>query len=305
MSVPPQQPGQPGPYGQQPGGFGQQPGYGQQPGPQPGYGQRPGYGPGYGQQGYGQQGYGQQPGHPQQPQQQGGYGMPGQQGYPGQSGPPGQPGQFGQPGFPGYPGPGGPVRQKNKALPWLLGGGGVVVVGVVVALLFVFGVFGGGSTGSPDDVAQTLAAALNSRDASKANDIGCAGGTSPTDNQTLQEFKDAQVKATVKGKARVDGSQATAVLHFTFRDAGHTIDVDANLVMKQQNGKWCVPPDGFQPDQKSMRIDGKSPDAFAGGSGGGSPFGDTGTPGIPGDSGSPGFPDSGVPSVPNGSTLPS
>ena len=236
--------------------------------------------------------------------------MPGQQGYPGQSGQPGQPGQYGQPGqfgqepgFPGYPGPGGPVRRKNKALPWLLGGGGVVVVGVVVALLFVFGVFGGGGAGSPDDVAQTLANALNTRDAAKANDIGCAAGNSPTDNETLQEFKDAQVKATVKGKARVNGSQATAVLHFTFQDAGHTIDVDANLVMQQQNGKWCVPPDGFQPDQKSMKIDGKNPDAFAGGSG--NSFGDTGTPGIPGDSGSPGFPDSGVPSIPGGgSTLP-
>jgi hypothetical protein len=294
MSVPPQQPGQPGPYGQQPGGFGQQPGYGQQPGPQPGYGQQPGYGPGYGQQGYGQQGYGQQPGYPQQPQQPGGYGMPGQQGYPGQFGQPGQ-----QPGFPpGYPGPGGPVRQKNKALPWLLGGGGVVVVGVVVALLFVFGVFGGGSTGSPDDVAQKLASALNSRDAAKATALGCAGSNSPTDNDTLQEFKDAQVKATVKGKARVDGAQATAVLHFTFHEAGHAVDIDANLVMKQQNGKWCVPPDGFQPNQQSMRIDGKSPDAFGGGSGGGGPFGDTGTPGIPGDSGAPSVPT-------GGSTLPS
>jgi hypothetical protein len=236
--------------------------------------------------------------------------MPGQQGYPGQPGQPtqpGQPAQFGQqPGFPGFPGPGGPVRQKNKALPWILGGGGVVAVGVVVLLLFVFGVFGGGSgsgsSNGPDQVAQTLVNALNSRDAGAANGIGCQAGSSPTDNQTLQEFKDAQVKATVKGKAQINGSQATAMLHFTFQDAGHTIDVDANLVMQQQKGKWCVPPNGFQPNEKSMTIDGKDPNSFAGGgAGSGSGGGDTGTPGIPGaPSGVPSFPSDG-----SGSTLPS
>ena len=80
----PQDPDQPGQYGQQPGQYGQdpygqqQPGYGQPPAPQygqePGYGQQPGYGqppvPQYGQQGgYGQPGYPQQYGQP-------GYGAP-------------------------------------------------------------------------------------------------------------------------------------------------------------------------------------------------------------------------------------
>ncbi|MDX6260620.1 MAG: hypothetical protein QOH84_2308 [Kribbellaceae bacterium] len=67
----PQDPNQPGQYGQQ------QPGYGQ---PQAPYGQPPQYGqPGYGQPGYGQPGYGQpQPPYGQNPYQQGyGYGGPG------------------------------------------------------------------------------------------------------------------------------------------------------------------------------------------------------------------------------------
>ena len=103
MSNPPQNPNQPGGYGQQPGGYGQQPGgYGQQPG---GYGQQSGgypqqspggYDPnaqtgGYAPQsagGYGQQqpagGYGQQPGGYGQGPQGGGYGQqpPAGGGYP-------------------------------------------------------------------------------------------------------------------------------------------------------------------------------------------------------------------------------
>lgn len=75
MTYPPQQPGQPDPYGQQPGQPGpygqpgQQPGpYGQQPGPyaqQPGpYGQPDPYGQQFGQNPYGQQPYGAHPGGP-------------------------------------------------------------------------------------------------------------------------------------------------------------------------------------------------------------------------------------------------
>ncbi|WP_203589924.1 hypothetical protein [Streptomyces sp. SID13031] len=96
----PQDPNQPGQYGQQPGQYGQQPGqYGQQPQDgqpgQPPYGQ-PGQPP-YGQPGqppYGQPGqppqYGQQPGYGQQ---QPGYGQQQPGGYPGQPG--GYPGQQG------------------------------------------------------------------------------------------------------------------------------------------------------------------------------------------------------------------
>lgn len=66
MTYPPQQPGQPGPYGQDPYGQQQQPGqYGQQPGQYGQYGQQPGQ---YGQQQPGQTAqfgqYGQQPGQP-------------------------------------------------------------------------------------------------------------------------------------------------------------------------------------------------------------------------------------------------
>jgi uncharacterized RDD family membrane protein YckC len=76
----PQDPNQPGQYGQQPGQYGQQPeqpGQYGQPGQQPDYGQQQ---PGYGQPPaqYGQQPgqYGQQPGYPQQYGQQPGYGAP-------------------------------------------------------------------------------------------------------------------------------------------------------------------------------------------------------------------------------------
>jgi hypothetical protein len=100
MTYPPQQPGQPGPYGQDP--YGQQ-----QPGGQPG---QPGQ---YGQQGQPGQ-FGQQPGpYGQYGQQTGPYGQPGQ-----------QPGQYGQ--QPGYPG-GGPPKKKTGPI--------IAIVVAVVVLL--------------------------------------------------------------------------------------------------------------------------------------------------------------------------
>ncbi len=304
MSVPPQQPGpfgQPGPYGQQPDGFGQQPGgYGQQPGGfgQPGQpGQQPGPPPGYGQQlGYPPSGGFPAPG-PQQP----GYGppagaFPGQQpppgyppqGYPGQPG--GFPGQQPPTGFPGYPGgPGGPGG-KNKAMPWLLAGGGVVVVGVVVVLLFVFGVFGGkGSTSSPDQLMRALVDAVNKQDNNAANALACSGAPSVTDNQGLQLPKNAQLKATVSGPAQVNGTKATGTVHLNFKQSGHTFDVDGTVSMQQQSGKWCIPDNGFAADTKSTKIDGLTPQQFAGGGSGDSGL----SPSLPDTSGlSPSVPDS-------------
>lgn len=293
MSQPPQPPGpfgQP-PYGQQPGGpqWGQQPG---QPGPgdqpQPGYGQQPGFPPTgpQPQPGWGQQtpppGWGQ-PGQPGQPQPT----QPGQPAWGQQPGFPGQQPGFGQQNFPGYPGaPGGPPK-KNKALPWLLAGGGVVVVGVVVLLLFVFGVFGG-SSNSPDTVAQEVADALNTQDTAKAAAISCTGKADSTDSEALQALKAAHIQASVTGKAQVNGSNATATLHLNFQEAGQTVDLDAKLTMQQQSGKWCVPDNGLAPIQSSMRVNGQNPGNF-------NPSApDTDIP----DSGIPdsGIPDSGVPS---------
>jgi hypothetical protein len=170
-----------------------------------------------------------------------------------------------------------------------LAGGGVVVVGVVVVLLFVFGVFGGsGSTSSPDAVAQTVADALNTQNNSKADAISCDGKDSPTDNDSLQQLKNSKVKATVTGKAQVNGSKATATIHLNFQEEGHTVDIDGILQMQQQSGKWCVPADGFQPDTKSMKVDGQDPGDFDGGGAGSSgSSGDNGIPDtdLPGDGG--------------------
>ena len=319
MSVPPQQPGpygQPGPFGPPPDGFGQQqggyPGQPGQQGPQPGYGQQPGYPQ---QGGYPQQqpgGYPGQPGAvPGQPQpgqpmpgQQPGYGPPSggfpQPGY----GPPsggfpqqGQP-QFGQPGgYPGYPGgpggPGGPT--KNKALPWILAGGGVVVVGVVVVLLFVFGVFGGGGKGasgsSPDQLAAAVADVLNTENVQEANTLSCSGHASSSDD--LNQLKSSgitSIHATVGQKATVTGNTAKATLHLSFKVAvagqTHTGDMDGILTMQQQSGKWCVPDNGFNPDQSSVRIDGQNPNSFGQGGGSGGSGGDSGSnlpSGLPGD----------------------
>lgn len=116
MTYPPQQPGQPDPYGQQPGPYGQQPDpYGQQPGPygQPGpqhYGQQPPQPGPYGQQDpYGQQQFGQQP-------------------YGGQ--------QFGQQPYGAHPGgPGGPGGEPPKKKTGLIAG---ISAGAVVLLAGVF-----------------------------------------------------------------------------------------------------------------------------------------------------------------------
>jgi hypothetical protein len=292
MSVPPQQPGpfgQPGPYGQQPDGFGQQPGGfgqqpggygqpgqpGQQPGPPPGYGQQPGYPPsgGFPPPGGQQPGYGPPPGA--FPGQQPPPGYPPQQGYPGGAFPGQQP-----PGYPGYPGgPGGPGG-KNKAMPWLLAGGGVVVVGVVVVLLFVFGVFGGskGSTNSPDQLAQAVADVLTTQDTAKANTLSCDGTPSVGNSQDLQQLKNAQVKATVSGKAQINGNKATATIHLNFQSSGHTIDMDGTVSMQQQGGKWCVPNNGFAANNSSMKVDGQS---FNGGGSSGLSGGGSDTPSVP------------------------
>lgn len=270
MSQPPQQPGPFGqqPYGQQPGGFGQQPGWGQQgqqPAPQPG--QQPGQPnqPGYGQQ----PGFPQTGGQPQQPQptwdqppgqQQPGWGQ--QPAWGQQPGQPGQPGFGQQPGFPqqqGFPGyPGGPVR-KNKALPWLLAGGGVVVAGVVVLLLFVFGVFGGSKTSSPDAVAQAVADALNTNNQAEATQVSCSGSSDPADTQALRAMKALHIQASVTGQAEVNGDSATATLHLSFQAAGSSVGLDAKLMMQLQNGKWCVPDNGLQPISSSERVNGQNP----------------------------------------------
>jgi hypothetical protein len=226
------------------------------------------------------------------PPGQPGYGPP-SGGFPGQQQPggfPGQPGGYpGQPfpsqpvGYAGYPGgPGGPA--KNKALPWILAGSGVVVIGVVVVLLFVFGVFGGsgGSTDSPDQLAQKVANVVSTQDEQAAAAISCNGAAAVTNNGQLQQVKGIKVQATVTGNAQVSGSTATATIHLSFQQSGHSIEMDGKLSMQQQNGKWCVPNNGFNPDNSTIKVDGQS--AGSGfGSGGSGSSGSSGGSGLPGD----------------------
>ncbi|MGK4906577.1 hypothetical protein [Streptomyces albus] len=122
---PPQQPGQPGPYGGAPGQ--PQPGYGY---PQQGQPPQPGYG-------FPQQGQPPQGGMP--------YGQPGQPGMP-----PGQPGMPpGQPGMPMPPQPPQGGGGKGKTIGIVVGA--LVVVGAIVGGLFAFGVVGGGGNSDVAD----------------------------------------------------------------------------------------------------------------------------------------------------------
>ncbi|HEX3790134.1 MAG TPA: hypothetical protein VHW44_19860 [Pseudonocardiaceae bacterium] len=229
MSVPPQQPGQPDPYGTaQPGGFEQQQGgynqLGQTGRPRPGS-DSPDTGPASPLQGT----------YPQPPL------------------------NYTQPfeAVPGYPEePAAPVRRKVPA--WALAGGGVVLVGVVVALLFVFGVFGASPTSSPDGVAKAAADALNKQDTTALNKLACAGSAVPNANQGMeQQLQQSSPSWAESGSATVHGSTAQARLHLSATYQNHSVGIDFGLNLQQHNGSWCVPSNGMQADPGSETIDGK------------------------------------------------
>lgn len=203
----------PGPYGQQPGYGGQQP-YGQQPGGYPQSG-------GYPQQGYPQSGQQPQQGYPQQGYQQQGYQQPG--GYPG----------GGYPG--GYGGP-----PKKSPMPWILGGAGVVVVAVVVVLIIVLTGGGSGDTSSPKGVAESAVSAINAKDADAANNLMCNKGGNNSDVKELDELKNIEVHASLKGDPQVNGDSATATIGMDLTYQGQHINQDVDLSMKKQGDSWCI-----------------------------------------------------------------
>jgi hypothetical protein len=232
VTYPPQQPGPNDPQGggyPQSGGFPQQPG-GYQPNPQSGGFQQPGgYPPGGG---YEQQGGYQQPGGYQQ--QPGGY----QPGYP-------QPGGYQQPGMGGFqPGfPGGMPPQRKSALPWILTGGGVLVVGVVILLLFVFGVFGGGSganTSNPKDVAQAYVTALNNNDSSTMKSLACSVPSQPTGTVPTgvvpTDIPQEKFNLQLDGDPTVSGNTATGKAKGTVNGS----NVEYQYQLNNNNGSWCV-----------------------------------------------------------------
>ncbi|AHH96406.1 hypothetical protein [Kutzneria albida] len=248
MTYPPQQPGQPGPYGQ-PGGFPQQP---QQPG---GYPQQPAGGfpqqPGYPQQPTG--------GFPQQPQQPNPYGQPPSGGFPQQpsGGFPQQPQfgqQFGQPG--GYPG--GPVPGKKSPLPWILGGVGVLVV-VVLIVVFVFvKPFGGGTSGSPEDAAKSIVAMLNKKDNAGIRDVTCAKLKSDVDNamnkldpskmggsQAASEMAGVTASFSVTGTSQTSDTSAKAQVTMHFENVpskyqSYMKDLNGTMTLAKEDGSWKV-----------------------------------------------------------------
>lgn len=226
MTYPPQPPG---PYGQPPqgGGFGQQPGQPPQQG-QPPLGQQP---PAYGQQqpppGYGQQGgFGQQPG----------YGTP-PGGFPGS----GQHQGFGQQGYGGLgqqPGMPGPQKKKKTGLIVGLAGGGVALIAIVLVLVFTLG------GNSPDTVADDAVAAINNKDASKAQGITCDSGNADFDKMNKMNAQGVKVEASRAGEVKENGDSATAPikLQVTGSMSGQSINSSTtmDLMLQKDGGDWCI-----------------------------------------------------------------
>jgi hypothetical protein len=164
----------------------------------------------------------------------------------------------------GFPGQGGvspypPGERHHNTLPWVLGAGALVVVGVVLLVLFTSGAIGGaGNRSNPDAVAASVADSLTNRDDAEARSVAC-DGKSPVRSQVLLQLQSYQVTAKVKGKAQVFGTRSLATIHLTFRNDGHTLDLDSALNMELSDGQWCVPAAGLRPDSASMRIDGRRP----------------------------------------------
>jgi hypothetical protein len=189
---------------------------------------------------------------------------------------PGQPEPYGQQpefylqqlsGYPGSQGDLGGKSHRKKVLPWLIAGGGIVIGGVVVALLFVFGVFDGSSTSTPDGVLRAAAGALNKQDTTALNGLGCDGSAAANAAQDMQNLRGASPTWSVTGTTQAAGNGATGTLHLSASSQGHVFGINFTLTMNQRKGRWCVPNGGMTPEPNSETIDGK-PAATATGSGG-------------------------------------
>ncbi|NKQ52562.1 hypothetical protein HFP15_06680 [Amycolatopsis sp. K13G38] len=214
MTYPPygQQPGQPGPYPQQ-GSFGQQPPSGfPHSGPQP----QPGY-PGA-----------QQPDPwAQQPGYQGGQPDPWGQ----------QPGAFAQ--FPGGEGAAPPKKKKTGLIIGIVVAVVVLVGGGVTALLLLTGGSGGvaDKTADPKSLAQAAVETVNNRDAKGYAALVCTvPKQSEVDDLQKQWAANTDQKASVTGDPQITGTTAKVPVTVTINGKTRSNDI----LMKQQNGKWCV-----------------------------------------------------------------
>ncbi|MFF8283032.1 hypothetical protein ACF06W_09930 [Streptomyces albus] len=205
---PPQQPGQPGPYGGAPGQ--PQPGYGY---PQQGQPPQPGYG-------FPQQGQPPQGGMP--------YGQPGQPGMP-----PGQPGMPpGQPGMPGMPMPPQPPQGgggKGKTIGIVVGA--LVVVGAIVGGLFAFGVVGGGGNSDVADDGPhklTVPSQVGEYKTSSSGMNSSGGPVGATDSEKAEELGVKDAKKVAGGYTNGVGTTGKSMsfngVYGTIDDPAGTLD---------------------------------------------------------------------------------
>ncbi|CAM3356517.1 hypothetical protein ACH4LN_29255 [Streptomyces albus] len=205
---PPQQPGQPGPYGGAPGQ--PQPGYGY---PQQGQPPQPGYG-------FPQQGQPPQGGMP--------YGQPGQPGMP-----PGQPGMPpGQPGMPGMPMPPQPPQGgggKGKTIGIVVGA--LVVVGAIVGGLFAFGVVGGGGNSDVADDGPhklTVPSQVGEYKTSSGGMNSSGGPVGATDSEKAEELGVKDAKKVAGGYTNGVGTTGKSMsfngVYGTIDDPAGTLD---------------------------------------------------------------------------------
>jgi len=273
MTYPPQQPGQPGPYGQDPygnqGQWGQQPGGFPQGGPQSGPQPQPGYPGGYPQSGpQPQPGYPgagqpdpwsqQQPGPPNPWEQQQAQGNPWD--------PQGQANAWGQQpgGFGGYPDPGGQPPKKKTGLiigivvaVVLLVGGGVTAIVLLTGKSNQTAAAGGtstspGSTGgssgqnssgtgssSPEGLMQAVIKGYDDKNAQEFVPLICQP-PSQTQLQTLQSTLDKipdGVTYTEASAPTISGSTGTLNLRVTAPSGQHQ---DFPLGITKSGSNWCV-----------------------------------------------------------------
>lgn len=239
MTYPPQQPGQPGQWGQQPYG---QPDYGQDPyGQQQPYGQPDPYGQQYGQGAYGQ---------PQQP-----YGQPdpyGQQPYPQQGFPAGYYGGQGQSygypqqpyGYPPYgqqpPGPGGKKSNKGLFIGLAIGAVVVIAAGITIPLVLLGGA-------GPTEIAKKAQTAMNNQDVSLMREIVC-----DSDKGKFEEnlsgpgsgsgsVNDVQLHYRQIGEPAVHGDTATVTYRVTGTGpTGKSLNQKVRIELRNSDSGWCV-----------------------------------------------------------------
>ncbi|GAA0642194.1 hypothetical protein GCM10010174_75930 [Kutzneria viridogrisea] len=255
MTYPPQQPGQPDPYGQQPQQYGQQP-WGQQPTGYPQSGgfpqQQPGgypQQPANPQQPYGQpqpQQYGQQPGWGQQPGEQQQFGQqpygqpqPGEQQFGQNPGWAQQQPQFGQP----YGQP--PAKRKRTGL----------IIGVIAAVVLVLGggvgayflFFTKNAQSDPEQTGRAVIDALNAKDEPRVLELTCSSYQATLKKRLDQADSiigsNAQLKFSFQG-IKTEGDKSTVSMHYEGtlgNDKGAKDDTIA-LVRSADSGKWEICP---------------------------------------------------------------